>query len=242
MKPNNSFHEQAVTYIENCLTEAKLLHDPSLIGPTLEQLHIQQSHARISGLTPGKGTFRPRVGFKPRAVYTVLDTDGTPLGEPIHEDDLSERYAETEIKRAIFANNASIHMDHADLVALYRTGGGGAAPSFRYKPASGLAERSDTEADLERQLIAYREKSMLIRQQTVADKNALAAVRIRIQQAEQELAETRLSHQRTLVQQKRAQQVIDRAAHLQRREALKRGDLPSPWDTTAGKEDAGLSL
>ena len=133
MNTNQTIRDLTIAYIENALAEVALLHDEKLIGPTLEKFHIERNHARFHGFTPKPGRFNPRAGLKPRPVYTVTDANGTPLGESIHEGDLGTRFAEAVIKQQISANLEAMLADHADLVALYRAGDGGAAPSLRYR-------------------------------------------------------------------------------------------------------------
>ena len=156
MDANQTIRDLTIAYIENALTEVALLHDEELIEPMLEKFHIERHYARFHGFAPKPGKFNPRAGLKPRPVYTVTDANGTPLGDPIHEGDLGAWYAEAVIERQIAANLEAMLADHADLVALHRAGDGGAAPSFRYKPASSLAQRTDTEAALERQKTILR--------------------------------------------------------------------------------------
>lgn len=231
-----------IAYIENALTEVSLLHDTALIEPTLEKFHIERSYARFHGLALKPGKFRPRVGFKPRTVYTVTDKNGIPLGDPIHEDDLGAQYAEAAIEQVITANLAAMLTDHNDLVALHRTGGGGVAPSFRYKPASALAERTDNEASLEKQKTALREHIMQLRERHEVERNALNAVLDHQRQAENALDVAKLSARRVLAREKKAQQVIDRAARMRQRELLRQGALSSPWGETQAKSDNGLEL
>ena len=231
-----------IAYIENALTEVSLLHDTALIEPTLEKFHIERSYARFHGLALKPGKFRPRVGFKPRAVYTVTDKNGIPLGDPIHEDDLGAQYAEAAIEQVITANLAAMLTDHNDLVALHRVGDGGAAPSFRYKPASSLAERTDTEASLEKQKAALRKDILRLRQEQEETRNALHAVFGQQRQAENALDDAKRKIQGLLVREKKAQQIIDRAQRTREREARKLDPLPSPWDNISAKDTRGAEL
>ncbi|GAA1610578.1 hypothetical protein [Leucobacter chromiireducens] len=242
MDTQQTIHHMTVAYIEQALGEVKLLHDPALIEPTLTEFYIERSRARLFGLAPKRGRFRPRVGMKPRAVYTVTDESGSPLGDPIHEDDLGEQYAEAVIEQVIAANLAAMLTDHADLVALHRAGDGGAAPSFRYKPASALAERTDTEASLEKQKTVLRDDIMRVRQEQEDARNALNMVLRQQREAETALDDAKRNTSGVVAKAKEAQQVIDRAARIQQREALKRGPLPTPWEDSPATEDNSLEI
>lgn len=68
-----------------------------------------------------------------RANSSTRTRSDVSLGDPIHEDDLGQQYAEAVIKQVIAANLAAMLTDHA---ALHNSGDGGATPSFRHKPAS----------------------------------------------------------------------------------------------------------
>ena len=232
MNTNQTIRDLTIAYIENALAEVALLHDEKLIGPTLEKFHIERNHARFHGFTPKPGRFNPRAGLKPRPVYTVTDANGTPLGESIHEGDLGTRFAEAVIKQQISANLEAMLADHADLVALYRAGDGGAAPSLRYRPASSLAERTDTEATLERQKTILRTEIDQLREQHQTEQAQIRANVRNRQKTENALEEAKRSLNRVLAEQQEAQKVIDRAARIRHLDALKRGEVPSPWDDT----------
>ena len=232
MNTNQTIRDLTIAYIENALAEVALLHDEKLIGPTLEKFHIERHHARFHGFTPKPGRFNPRAGLKPRPVYTVTDANGTPLGESIHEGDLGTRFAEAVIKQQISANLEAMLADHADLVALYRAGDGGAAPSLRYRPASSLAERTDTEATLERQKTILRTEIDQLREQHQTEQAQIRANVRNRQKTENALEEAKRSLNRVLAEQQEAQKVIDRAARIRHLDALKRGEVPSPWDDT----------
>lgn len=233
MNTNQTIHDLTAAYVEQALSEVKLLHDPELIGPTLKKFNIERSHARMFGFSPKLGKFRPRVGMRPRPVYSVLDADGSPLGEPIHEGDLGAQYAETVIEGVIAANVAAMLADYADLVALHRAGDGGAAPSFRYKPASALSERSDTLGDLERKKNKEREAVEELREQHEDEQNRLREVQRRVKEAENTLEDAKRGTRHLFTREKEAQRVIDRAARIREREARRQGVLPSPWETDA---------
>lgn len=232
MNTNQTIRDLTIAYIENALAEVALLHDEKLIGPTLEKFHIERNHARFHGFTPKPGRFNPRAGLKPRPVYTVTDANGTPLGESIHEGDLGTRFAEAVIKQQISANLEAMLADHADLVALYRAGDGGAAPSLRYRPASSLAERTDTEAPLERQKTILRTEIDQLREQHQTEQAQIRANVRNRQKTENALEEAKRSLNRVLAERQEAQKVIDRAARIRHLDALKQGEVPSPWDDT----------
>lgn len=232
MNTNQTIRDLTIAYIENALAEVALLHDEKLIGPTLEKFHIERNHARFHGFTPKPGRFNPRAGLKPRPVYTVTDANGTPLGESIHEGDLGTRFAEAVIKQQISANLEAMLADHADLVALYRAGDGGAAPSLRYRPASSLAERTDTEATLERQKTILRTEIDQLREQHQTEQAQIRANVRNRQKTENALEEAKRSLNRVLAERQEAQKVIDRAARIRHLDALKQGEVPSPWDDT----------
>lgn len=241
MNTNQTIRDLTIVYIENALTEVSLLHDEELIQPTLEKFHIERHYARLHGFAPKPGKFNPRAGLKPRPVYTVTDGNGTPLGDSIHEGDLGTQYAEAVIKQQIVANLAVMLTDHADLIALYRAGDGGASPSFRYKPASALAQRTDTEASLERQKTILRAKiKQLDEQREIGQAQVRATLRER-QEAENTLVEAKRDLKRVLVEQQEAQKIIDRAARIRHLNALKQGDTPSPGEDAPKKND-GLQL
>ena len=229
---NTTTRDLTIAYIENALSEVALLHDAALIGPTLEKFHIERHYARFHGFAPKPGKFNPRAGFKLRAVYTVTDGNSTPLGEPIHEGDLGTQYAEAVIKEQIAANLDAMLTDHADLVALHRAGDGGAAPSFRYRPASSLAQRTDTEATLERQKTILRTEIDQLREQHQTEQAQIRANVRNRQKTENALEEAKRSLNRVLAERQEAQKVIDRAARIRHLDALKRGEVPSPWDDT----------
>lgn len=233
MNTNKTIQGLTATYVEQALGEVKLLHDPELVEPTLKKFNIERRHARLFGFSPKPGKFRPRVGMRPRPVYSVLNADGSPLGEPIHEGDLGAQYAETVIEGVIAANLAEMLADHADLVALHRAGDGGAAPSFRYKPASALSERSDTLGDLERKKNKEREAVEELREQHEDQQHRLREVQRRVKEAENALACTKTRTRQLFARENEAQHVIDRAARIREREALRQGALPSPWETDA---------
>lgn len=235
-----TIHDLTLLYIEHALTEVGLLHDAALIEPTLKKFHIERHYAHFHGFTPKQGRFRPRAGFKPRAVYTVTDVHGTPLGDPTHEDDLGHQYREDVILDTIDANLAAMRADHADLVALHRAGDGGAAPSFRYKPGGGLASRTDTEANLEKQKAVLREAIEQMRLEHEIEQNGLNAVLHQKKQAENERDDATRKARAAIAREQQAQRIIDRAQRIQKRDALRRGALPSPWGTDAtAKEDNG---
>lgn len=242
MNSQQTIHDMTVTYIEQALSEVKLLHDPLLIEPTLKRFHILRSHARLFGFAPKPRKFRPFVGIKPRAIYTVTDKNGTPLGDPIHEDDLGEQYAELVIERVIEANLTAMLTNHTDLVDLYNTGDSGAAPSFRYKPATALAERTDTEASLEQQKATLREDILHLRQQHADERINLNAVLNQQRQAENALDDAKRKFRRLLVREKKAQQIIDQAVRTRKLEALKRGLISPPGGDVSAKEDNDLEL
>lgn len=229
---NQTIRDLTITYIKNALTEVALLHDTALIEPTLEKFHIKRHHARLFGFTPKQGSFNPRAGFKPRPVYTVTDGNGTPLGESIHEVDLGTQYAEAVIKEQIAANLDAMLTDHADLVALHRAGDGGAAPSLRYRPASSLAQRTETEATLERQKTTLREEIEQLREQHETGQAQIRATLRKRQETENALEDAKRTLNRVRAEQQNAQKVIDRAARIRHLDALKQGEVPSPWDDT----------
>lgn len=232
MNTNQTIRDLTIAYIENALTEVSLLHDAALIGPTLEKFHIERHHARFHGFTPKQGRFNPHAGFKPRPVYTVTDGNGTPLSESIHEGDLGTRYAEHVIERQIAANLEAMLSDHADLVALHRAGDGGAAPSLRYRPASSLAQRTDTEATLERQKTILRTEIDQLREQHQTEQAQIRANVRNRQKTENALEDAKRSLNSVLAKQQEAQKIIDRAARIRHLDALKQGEVPSPWDDT----------
>ena len=229
---NTTTRDLTITYIENALTEVALLHDAALIGQTLEKFHIERDYARLFGFTPKQGRFNPRAGFKPRPVYTVTDSNGTPLGESIHEGDLGPRYAEAVIKQQIAANLEAMLADHADLVALHRAGDGGAAPSLRYRTASSLAQRTDTEATLERQKTILREEIEQLREQHETGQAQIRENLRKRQETENALEDAKRTLNRVRAKQQEAQKIIDRAARIRHLDALKQGEVPSPWDDT----------
>lgn len=232
MNTNQTIRDLTIAYIENALTEVALLHDEELIQPMLEKFHIERHYARFHGFTPKSSKFNPRAGLKPRAVYTVTDGNGTPLGESIHEGDLGTRYAEHVIELQIAANLEAMLADHADLVALHRAGDGGAAPSFRYRPASSLAERTDTEAILERQKMILRAEIEQLREQHETGQAQIRANIRNRQKTENALEDAKRTLNRVLAKQQEAQKIIDRAARIRHLDALKQGEVPSPWDDT----------
>ena len=232
MNVNQIIRDLAIAYIENALSEVAMLHDAALIGPTLEKFHIECHHARFHGFTPKRGRFNPHAGFKPRAVYTVTDGNGTPLGDPVHEGDLGTRYAEHVIERQIVANLEAMLTDHADLVALHRAGDGGVAPSFRYRPASSLAERTDTEATLERQKTILRTEIEQLREQHETGQAQIRATLRKRQETENALEDAKRTLNRVRTEQQEAQKIIDRAARIRHLDALKQGEVPSPWGDT----------
>lgn len=242
MDANQTIRDLTIAYIENALTEVALLHDEELIQPMLEKFHIERHYARFHGFAPKPGKLNPRAGLKPRPVYTVTDANGTPLGDPIHEGDLGARYAEALIMQQIAANLAAMLADHADLVALHRAGDGGAAPSFRYKPASSLAERTDTEASLEQQKATLREDILHLRQQHADERITLNAVLNQQRQAENALDDAKRKFRGLLVREKKAQQIIDLAVRTRKLEALKRGLISPPGGDVSAKEDNDLEL
>ena len=116
--------------------------------------------------------------------------------------------------------------------ALHRAGDGGAAPSLRYRPASSLAERTDTEATLERQKVILRTEIDQLREQHQTEQAQIRANVRNRQKTENALEEAKRSLNRVLAEQQEAQKVIDRAARIRHLDALKRGEVPSPWDDT----------
>jgi len=232
MNAYQTIRDLTIAYIENALTEVALLHDAALIQPTLEKFHIERHYARFHGFTPKPGKFNPRAVLKERPVYTVTDVNGTPLGDPIHEGDLGARYAEAVIERQIVANLEAMLADHADLVALHRAGDGGAAPSLRYRPASSLAERTDTEATLERQKTILRTEIEQLREQHETGQARIRATLRKRQETENALEDAKRSLNRVLAERQEAQKIIDRAARIRHLDALKQGEVPSPWDDT----------
>lgn len=237
MDANQTIRDLTIAYIENALTEVALLHDEELLQPMLEKFHIERHYARFHGFAPKPGKFNPRAGLKPRPVYTVTDANGTPLGDPIHEGDLGAWYAEAVIERQIAANLEAMLADHADLVALHRAGDGGTAPSFRYKPASSLAQRTDTEAALERQKTILRTEIDQLREQQELEERRLRVVLKRLQEAEAKLDEVARKTRHQLAQADEAQKVIGRAGRIRQLDALKQGEIPSPWDDNPEKND-----
>lgn len=236
---NTTTRDLTIAYIENALTEVALLHDAALIEPTLKQLHIERSYARIHGFTPKRGKFRPRAGLQPRPVYTVTDTNGTPLGDPIHEGDLGTLYAEDMIERQIAANLDAMLTDHADLVALHSAGDGGAAPSFRYRPGNALAGRTDTEAALENQRAALRESIEKLHEQQQAEQQRLHSILHRQKEAEMKLDEIDRKTRHLVAEAQQAQKTIDQERRNRERDARRRGVLPSPWETDAPEQESG---
>lgn len=241
MDTSQTIREFTIAYIENALTEVALLHDAALIEPTLEKFHIERCHARFHGFAPKRGTFNPRVGFKPRPVYTVTDGNGTPLGDPIHEGDLGTRYTENVIEQQIAANLEAMLTDHADLVALHRAGDGGSAPSFRYRPASSLAERTDTEAALEQQKIALRENITRLRERHETEQQHLRSILQQQKAAELKFDEIDRKTRHRLAQMKEAQRIIDRAGRLRKLAELKEGTY-SPGADASMRNDDGPEL
>lgn len=237
MDANQTIRDLTIAYIENALTEVALLHDEELIQPMLEKFHIERHYARFHGFAPKPGKFNPRAGLKPRPVYTVTDANGTPLGDPIHEGDLGARYAEALIMQQIAANLAAMLADHADLVALHRAGDGGAAPSFRYKPASSLAERTDTEATLEQQKTILRTQIEKLHDEQQVKQQRLNAICSQIEEAEAKLDAATRKMRHKLAQMNEAQKLIDRAARIRQINALKQGEIPSPWDDNPEQND-----
>lgn len=236
---NQSIRDLTIAYIENALSEVSLLHDAALIEPTLEKFHIERHHASFRGFAPRLGKFRHRAGLKPRPVYTVTDTSGTSLGDPIHEGDLDTLHAENVIERQIAANLDAMLADHADLVALHRAGGGGATPSFRYRPGSALARRTDTEAALENQKVTLRESIEQSHKQQEIEQQRLHSILHQIQEAEKKLDEINRKTRHRLAQMQEAQKVIDRANRIQQHDARRRGVLPSLWETDAPEQENG---
>lgn len=239
MNTNQTIRDLTIAYIKNALGEVSLLHDAALIEPTLEKFHIERNHARLHGFSPKPGRFNPRAGFTPRPVYTVTDRNGMPLGDPIHEGDLGARYAEAVIKQQIAANLEAMLTDHADLVALHRAGDGGAAPSLRYRPASSLAERTDTEATLERQKTILRTKIEQLREQQEIEGQRLRSLLHQQKEAKMTLEDVDRKSRQLIVKAQEAQTVVDRERRIREREARRRGVLPSPWESdTPGQENS----
>lgn len=230
---NTTTRDLTIAYIENALAEVALLHDEKLIEPTLEKFHIECHHVRFHGLAPKQSRFM----FKPRPVYTVTDGNGTPLGESIHEGDLGTRYAEHVIEQQIAANLEAMLTDHADLVTLHRAGDGGAAPSLRYRPASSLGERTDTEAALERQKMILRTEIEQLREQHETGQAQNRATLRKGQETENALEDAKRTLNRVRTEQQNAQKTIDRAARIRHLDAIKQGEVPSPWDDTPGRND-----
>lgn len=229
---NINTRDLTVAYIENALSEVAMLHDVKLIEPTLEKFHIERHYARLFGFTPKQSRFNPRAGFNPRPVYTVTDGNGTPLGESIHEGDLGTRYAEAVIKQQIAANLEAMLTDHADLVTLHSAGDGGAMPSLRYRPASSLRERTDTEAALERQKMILHEEIEQLRGQHETGQALVSATLRKRQGTENALEDAKRTLNRVLAERQEAQKIVDRAARIRHLDALKQGEVPSPWDDT----------
>lgn len=223
---NTTTRDLTIAYIENALTEVALLHDAALIEPTLEKFHVERHNvSKFKKIS------------KPRFEYTVTDANGTPLGDPIHESDLGTRFAGAVIEKQIAVNLEAMLADHADLVALHRAGDGGAAPSFRYKPASSLAERTDTEATLERQKTILRTQIEKLHDEQQVKQQRLNAICSQIEEAEAKLDAATRKMRHKLAQMNEAQKVIDRAARIRQLDALKQGEIPSPWDDNPEKND-----
>lgn len=239
---NQTIRDLTVAYIENALSEVSLLHDSALIEPTLKKFHIERHHACFQGFAPRLGKFRPRAGLRPRPVYTVTDTSGTSLGDPIHEGDLDTLHAENVIERQIAANLDAMLTDHADLVALHSAGGGGAAPSFRYRRGSALAGRTDTEAAFENQKVALRESIEQLREQQESEQQRLHSILHQIQEAEKKLSEVNRKTRHRLAQMQEAQKVIDRAERIQQRDARRRAAIPPLGETDAPEQENGPRL
>lgn len=159
------------------------------------------------------------------------------MGESIHEGDLGPRYAEAVIKQQIAANLEAMLTDHADLVALHRAGDGGAVPSLRYRPASSLGERTDTEATLERQKTILRTEIEQLREQHEIGQAQIRENLRKRQETENALEDAKRTLNRVRAKQQKVQKVIDRSARIWRLDALRQGGVPSPWDDTPGKND-----
>lgn len=228
---NQTIHNLTIAYIENALTEVALLHDAALIEPTLKLFHIERHNASM---------FKKL--SKPRFEYTVTDTNGRPLGDPIHERDLGASYAENVVTRQIAANLDAMLADHADLVALHRAGGGGAAPRFRYRPGSALARRTDTDAALENQKVGLRESIEHLHKQQEIEQQRLHSILHQIQEAEKKLDEINRRTRHRLAQMQEAQKVIDRAERIQQRDARRRAAIPPLGETDAPEQENGPRL
>lgn len=226
MNTNQTIRDLTIAYIENALTEVALLHDLALIDPTLKRFHIERQH-ELPWRAPKGVKFISRGGLKPRPVYSVTDGRGAPLGDPIHEGDLGSRYAENIIEQQIAANLEAMLTDHADLVALHRAGDGGAAPSFRYRPATSLAERTETEAALEQQKIALRESIKQLHEQREFEQRRLRSILHEKEAAEMELAENGRQLRRQRDQMREAQRAPDRAARRRQLSEFMQEDNPS---------------
>lgn len=223
---NTTTRDLTIAYLENALSEVSLLHDAALIEPTLEKFYVERRNvSKFKKLS------------KPRFEYTVTDTNGTPLGDPIHEADLGTRFAGAVIEKQIAVNLEAMLADHADLVALHKAGDGGAAPAFRYKPASALAERTDTEATLEQQKTILRTEIAKLHDEQQVKRQRLNAICSQIEEAEAKLDEVARKTRHQLAQMNEAQKVIDRADHIRQLDALKQGEIPSPWDDNPEKND-----
>ncbi|MBH0083007.1 hypothetical protein [Salinibacterium sp. SWN167] len=242
MNTTKTIHDLTVAYIEQSLGEVKLLHDATLIDPTLAKFNIQRSHAFMSGFALKPRKFRLRAGLKRRASYALLDVDGSSLGSPIHEDDLGAQFTEAVIERVIAANLAVMLADHADLVALHKAGDGGREPSYRYNPASGLAERSVSIGDLERQKNEAHERIEELHEQNAFEQNRLRELLTRKTEAESARDKAKLDARQLLHLAKKAQRVIDQAARIQEREALKQDSPSSSPDKVPTKEASARAL
>lgn len=213
-----TIHDLTVAYIENALSETKLLHDAALIEPTLRTFNIERRHARLSGFSPRPGKFRPRAGMRPRPVYSVLGSDGAPLGDSVSEHDLDGQYAEQIIVKAIDANRAAMLADHADLEALHRAGSdAGAAPTFRYQPSNGLAERTTSDGNLARRKDVQMQAIAQLQTDREDEQRRLNSVRESKRKAEAERENILREVRRLLNQKTEAQRVISRAHGIQSR-------------------------
>lgn len=237
MDTNQTLRDFTIAYIENALAEVALLHDVALIEPTLKRFHIERRHKRLQWRAPKGGKFIPRVGLKPRPVYIVTDGEGTPVGDGIHEGDLGTRYAENIIEQQIAANLEAMLTDHADLVALHRAGDGGAAPSFRYRPANSLAERTATEATLAQQKIALREIIEQLHEQQEIEQQRLRSILHQQKKAEVKLDETARKARHLRDEMREAQKIIDRAERIRQLDELKKEGHPSRGADAPKKDD-----